>query len=101
MDLAAKSRFQFSERTRALPWKRDDLTFKMITVMNAEKELSTCLELFSENLFDVQMTLPSEYCNEIVLQNELLHANYNIEPRRHIYHTPADTVKKFISKLHT
>lgn len=67
---------------------------------NSEKTASTCLEFLTTKLTDIQASLPNDYRNDIILQNELLNAVKVVDECRLVYHKPSNTVQGVIYELH-
>lgn len=75
------------------------LSLNTILLKNTEKDASCCLEVLETKLFTIQTSLPDEYCNDVVLQNKLLNAIYDVYACGLVYCKPAETVQSVISDL--
>lgn len=87
---AINYRFDRSKSMREILREWESLTLNIIMVSHPEKIYSVSLEIFIENLSEIKKLLPSEYCNEIILQNKLLNDVKNVELSQLTYQKPED-----------
>lgn len=69
-------------------------------VFNVNKSPVACHEILISRLNDMQSSLPVEYRNDTILQNNLVNAVRVADDCEFFYHKLADTVQVVISGLH-
>lgn len=98
---ATKERFHTEERIRTLLREWESITLGSIKKKYTGKSSTACLEILLTRIQDIQLSLPKEYRNDVLLKNKILNAVKDVEECKLAYYKPADSINGVIADLHS